>query len=111
MDETSLTVPRLSRGEQESSEEFGNEGDFDIDKLILERKSDRSRRNSSCGERSPQNPTEETFQQEAAELRKSKEDNKMRYKYCAPMRNIEEVSEEQLASEYGSELGFDKKTP
>lgn len=53
MDETSLTMPRLSRGEQESSEEFGNEGDFDIDKLILERKSDRSRRNSSGGERSP----------------------------------------------------------
>jgi hypothetical protein len=27
------------------------------------------------------------------------------------LRNIEEVSEEQLASEYGSELGFDRKTP
>lgn len=120
MDETSLTVPRLSRGEQESSEEFGNEGDFDIDKLILERKSDRSRRNSSGGEsrrnssggeRSPQRPTEEAFQQQAAELKKSKEDHKMRYKYCAPLRNIEEVSEEQLQSEYGSELGFDRKTP
>lgn len=111
MDETSLTVPRLSRGEQESSEEFGNEDDFDIDKLILERKSDRSRRNSSGGERSPQRPTEETYQQQAAELRKSKEDHKMRYKYCAPLRNIEEVSEEQFPSEYGSELGFDRKTP
>lgn len=61
MDETSLTMPRLSRGEQESSEDVGNEGDFDIDRLILERKSDRSRRTSSGGERSPQRPSEESF--------------------------------------------------
>jgi hypothetical protein len=49
MDETSFTIqPRVSRGEYESSEDnFGGDDDFDIDRLIDERKSERSRRSSS----------------------------------------------------------------